>query len=559
MISRQTQYARVAMYLNRPESRAENEGIYGRDIAIDSFLKALLQHGEPGHYQFFQNCNFLNVATPVQTQIEQIVNERSDTSLMISDIAEIKGAFEQFNFRVWHDMDGDLYSPVALRSNYSNRLYPITATSHAVSYQGLLHGWLGLMLQKIYPCDSIICTSRAVRKAVTNLFDHVAERLRITHNIELSFKGRLDIIPLGVDTDVFRPRNKLEVRRQLGLPEEAFLILWLGRISFLDKADLLPLVQVFKRLLKENPSRNLVLLVSGSGHPLFTKMIQHYAKELGISDCVLFKEPLPPQQRHLFHAAADVFTSPVDSIQETFGITPIEAMACGVPQVVSDWNGYRDTVQHEETGFLIPTYWAKTDSDACLQAGIYDEYNLFDHLLLAQSTAVDLDMYQIALQTLINNEELRQQMAQSSRKRALSQYRWSAVIRAYENLWTELAEVAKDLTYKPDPNLDFTVPAFFEVFGHYTTTVLSGNVCLYITETGQRILSGDEILPLYMKHWGILSQDLLTETLDFLKGINQPIDLHSLEKGLHQKTKFPLETIRRHILWLVKYGCVHKC
>ena len=44
-----------------------------------------------------------------------------------------------------------------------------------------------------------------------------------------------------------------------------------------------------------------------------------------------------------------------DNMQETFGLTPIEAMAAGLPSVVSDWDGYRDTVQHREHGFRIPT------------------------------------------------------------------------------------------------------------------------------------------------------------------------------------------------------------
>ena len=44
-----------------------------------------------------------------------------------------------------------------------------------------------------------------------------------------------------------------------------------------------------------------------------------------------------------------------DNIQETFGITPIEAMSAGLPVVVSDWDGYRDTVRDGIDGFRIPT------------------------------------------------------------------------------------------------------------------------------------------------------------------------------------------------------------
>ena len=54
-------------------------------------------------------------------------------------------------------------------------------------------------------------------------------------------------------------------------------------------------------------------------------------------------------------AGADIFVSLVDNVQESFGLTPIEAMAAGLPVVVSDWDGYRDTARNGEDGFLIPT------------------------------------------------------------------------------------------------------------------------------------------------------------------------------------------------------------
>ena len=53
--------------------------------------------------------------------------------------------------------------------------------------------------------------------------------------------------------------------------------------------------------------------------------------------------------------AADIFVSLADNIQETFGLSVIEAMASSLPLVVSDWNGYKDLVNHGFNGFRIPT------------------------------------------------------------------------------------------------------------------------------------------------------------------------------------------------------------
>ena len=54
-------------------------------------------------------------------------------------------------------------------------------------------------------------------------------------------------------------------------------------------------------------------------------------------------------------SAPDIFVSLVDNVQETFGLTPLEAMAAGLPVVASDWDGYRETVRHGVDGFLVPT------------------------------------------------------------------------------------------------------------------------------------------------------------------------------------------------------------
>ncbi|CAO0821436.1 hypothetical protein DFAR_2330023 [Desulfarculales bacterium] len=53
--------------------------------------------------------------------------------------------------------------------------------------------------------------------------------------------------------------------------------------------------------------------------------------------------------------AVDIFVSPSDNLQETFGLAIIEAMAAGLPVVASDFSGYRDLVAEGRTGFLIPS------------------------------------------------------------------------------------------------------------------------------------------------------------------------------------------------------------
>lgn len=61
-----------------------------------------------------------------------------------------------------------------------------------------------------------------------------------------------------------------------------------------------------------------------------------------------------PEERLAVYSAADIFVSPSDNMQETFGLTLLEAGAAELPAVVSDWDGYRDIIVHDETGFLVP-------------------------------------------------------------------------------------------------------------------------------------------------------------------------------------------------------------
>ena len=60
------------------------------------------------------------------------------------------------------------------------------------------------------------------------------------------------------------------------------------------------------------------------------------------------------ERKKLALAAADLFCSPADNLQETFGLSVLEAMASSLPVVASDWNGYRDLVEHGSTGWLVP-------------------------------------------------------------------------------------------------------------------------------------------------------------------------------------------------------------
>jgi hypothetical protein len=138
-------------------------------------------------------------------------------------------------------------------------------------------------------------------------------------------------------------------------------------------------------------------------------------------------------------ASADVFCSLSDNIQETFGIVPIEAMAAGLPVVVSDWDGYKDTVRHEVDGYRIATTMPAAGMAADLayrHALEIDNYDMYcGHT--CSLIAVDIEAAALAFENLFASKELRERMGAEGRARAQQVYDWRVIIAQYEGLWAE--------------------------------------------------------------------------------------------------------------------------
>ena len=145
--------------------------------------------------------------------------------------------------------------------------------------------------------------------------------------------------------------------------------------------------------------------------------------------------------RKIAWGACDIFISLSDNIQETFGLTLIEAMAAGKPVIATDWDGYRQTARHGETGFMVPTFMPEHfGEDLALShaAGsiTYDQY-------LAQASThvcLDLRVLRDAIEQLVLMPDLRRRMGLAGQKRAQSLFNWSVILRSYQQFWAELLE-----------------------------------------------------------------------------------------------------------------------
>jgi alpha-maltose-1-phosphate synthase len=126
-------------------------------------------------------------------------------------------------------------------------------------------------------------------------------------------------------------------------------------------------------------------------------------------------------------------------LQETFGQAAIEAMAAGLPVVVTDCDGCRDTVRHGEDGLLVPTLMAPSGEgrEASLRRATSNIYYGTWLSFTARLTAVDMGVAAEAFRALAADPPLRRRMGAAGQARVKGTFDWAAVIPRYLALWPE--------------------------------------------------------------------------------------------------------------------------
>lgn len=222
---------------------------------------------------------------------------------------------------------------------------------------------------------------------------------------------KIRIVPSGVDLARFAPIPRPQARAALGLAADERIVIYVGRL--LPRKDVANLLEALA-LMKASPGpldfgRLRLLVVGGetaeadlAHEPEMRRLIAR-AEDLGVRDRVTFVGRRASDRLRWYYSAADVFaTTPW---YEPYGLTPLEAMACGIPVVCSAVGGITHTVIEGETGFLVPPR---------------------QPVPLAERLA-----------SILSDERLRQRLAANARARVEEHFTWRVVAEETAKIYQE--------------------------------------------------------------------------------------------------------------------------
>lgn len=461
---------KAAIFYHPEAYKTTGPKLMGRNAAGESFLRGFLQHSRTDQFavQVIDRAHaqhFADVARSFDRKEPVAVVDKSNLgSLRTHGI-------------VYHPGPG-LAEHARQRSFWRHEAWSLCGITHTTSSARAMESVTQLITAPIQPWDALICTSSAVKKNVEFLLEREASYLSDRLGASRTVLPKLPVIPLGIHTEdfVFGAAERVAARRALSIADDTLVVMFMGRLSFHAKSHPLPMYLALEEAAGRS-GRSVTLIECGwHGNDSIKQAFGEGAAKLCPNVRTVTLDGRNADERAKAWAAADVFCSLSDNIQETFGISPIEAMAAGLPVVVSDWDGYKDTVRHGVDGFRVPTIMPRAGlgGDLALRHALeVDTYDMYiGHA--CSLTTVDVEATTAAFTALFESEDLRRKMGAAGQARAREVYDWARIIPQYEDLWAELneernravASVATKSSWpaRPDP---------FAAFEAYTTHILT--------------------------------------------------------------------------------------
>jgi alpha-maltose-1-phosphate synthase len=498
--------ATAAIWYESDGYRLEGRPLMGRRVAGQEFLKAFAR--------FARTDRFTAVVRNAQNQEEFVATMRGLRPEIPAVVVSPEAMGEIADVGCLY-FPGPLPNDLAwIRRYFAPRTWSLCGVTHTVSSlrgMKIIADW---PLAGFEPWDAMVCTSEAVKNAVERILSARVAQFREQLGATRVSLPRMPVIPLGVDCDrqaeIMQGRDA--ARASLAIAEDEFVVLFVGRLAFNAKAHPFPMYLALQRLAAHH---KVVLVECGW---MDNAAVENAFKEARAKICPSVRsivlDGTSATELARGWACADCFCSLSDNIQESFGLTPIEAMASGLPSIVTDWNGYRDTIRDGLDGFRVATLAppAGFATDLIVEH-VFDlkPYGAFiGHA--AAMTAVDCEATTAAFERVAGNPELRRQLGANGARRAREAFDWSVVVRAYETLWDELAEI-RTAAFKQNPPQAKPVRWAehldpFDLFASYPTATLQSKMRIRLLPDAETE-SFDERLSMAMAMNDVMSGDPL--------------------------------------------------
>ncbi len=410
------------------------KGINGRRVAGESFLRGFLAHAEVEEFVFLARS--AEEVAPVQSLAASLrpgMPLRAVGLIRPPAIAPLRTVFypsPNYAGETWR------------RAVYGTGAYALCGITHTISTAAVMQGWLDLRVSPVAEWDAVICTSKAVQTSVTFQFDLIDQHLREHLRADPRPRPMLPVIPLGIHCDDFAPDAAAgaALRARLGAGPQDVVFTTIARLTPHEKFDPLPIYLAMQAAQEDlGPGQKLHVVFCGVFRDDYSrKVFEKGAAGLMPDVGFLLLDGAKAEDRKAALSGADVFLFLIDNIQETFGLAPLEGMAAGLPLLVSDWDGMKDTVS-PDVGFRITSRSLPAQhlsNEALRYQGGTDSYVQYCASTSAM-TEIDMGELRARILDLAQNPGLRKRMGAAGQARARALYDWARVVPQMQALWAE--------------------------------------------------------------------------------------------------------------------------
>lgn len=409
------------------------KGINGRRVAGESFLKGFLRHADVEEFVFL--CKGAQELAPVRDLARALRPDISvrHTQLLrphrIGPVANVFYPSPNLTAEGWR------------RAPHGTGAWSLCGITHTTSTTAVMQGWMELRTGPIYPWDAVICTSNAVLASTTFTMDLIDQHLRARFGAALPARPMLPVIPLGIHCDDFARDEEARagLRARIGAGPKDVVFATIARLTPHEKFDPLPIYLAMQKAQTQLSGQKLHVVFCGQfredySRSVFTEGAAALMPDVGFH----LLDGASADDRRAALSGADVFAFLIDNIQETFGLAPLEGMAAGLPLLVSDRDGMKDTVS-ADAGFRVTSRMLPAPTlapEALRYQGGIDNYVQYCGNTSAL-TEIDQPELVARIVQLARDSDLRARMGAAGAARVRALFDWKVVIPQMQDLWAE--------------------------------------------------------------------------------------------------------------------------